>query len=399
MPMNAEALLRDAERTTGLRDWGGEEYFEREFRELLDAMVFSLENEAQLSAAGHRGAELRLRAVLEARLQFIRDRAQDPALKQIRIERPMFIFGLPRSGSTFLHSLIAQDPAVHAPLTWEMVLPSPPPTAADRTHDPRIARVDEIYEAMGLYTPQILALHPFGARQPEECHLMMEIMLLGDNLPGSWKVPTFNRKRSEIGVGLGYRTHRMVLQNLHSTWPDTRIVLKNPGHLFYLRQLLEVYPDALLVQTHRDPARVIPSVAALLGEMRKGASGEAPHLEKIAMGNLRAFAAGVADAQQFRKQSGREQQFFDVHFRPMIADPIGTVAAIYAHYDIELTDAARRAMQRWLDDPANHSPKGKHTLAAYGLDEATIDQAFGDYMAHYGVAFERQAFAASPSPG
>jgi hypothetical protein len=242
---------------------------------------------------------------------------------------------------------------------------------------------------MGLYTPQILALHPFGARQPEECHLMMEIMLLGDSLPGSWKVPTFNKKRNEIGVGLGYRAHRMVLQNLHSTWPGKRIVLKNPGHLFYLRQLLEVYPDALLVQTHRDPAKVIPSVAALLGEMRKGASGEDPRLEKIALGNLRAFAAGVADAQQFRKQSGREQQFFDVHFRATIADPIGTVAQIYTHYDIELTEAAHHAMQQWLDDPASHTPKGKHALADYGLDEAAIDAAFGDYMSHYGVARER----------
>lgn len=389
MPMNAEALLRDAERATGLNDWGGEEYFDREFRELLAALAYSLDHEAGLSAQGYRGANMRLRVALESRLQFIRDRAQDPALKQIRIERPMFIFGLPRSGSTFLQALLAQDPAVHAPLTWEMVMPSPPPALADRANDPRIARVDEMYEAMGLYTPQILVLHPFGARQPEECHLMMEIMLLGDSLPGSWKVPTFNKKRNEIGVGLGYRAHRMVLQNLHSTWQGTRVVLKNPGHLFYLRQLLEVYPDALLVQTHRDPAKVIPSVAALLGEMRKGASGEDPRLEKIALGNLRAFAAGVTDAQQFRNQSGREQQFFDVHFRTMIADPIGTVAGIYAHYDTVLTDAARAAMQRWLDDPASHAPKGKHALADYGLDAAAIDTAFGDYMAHYGVARER----------
>ena len=389
MPLHADELLQDAERVTGLHDWGGDDYFDGEFRKLLAAMVYSLENESALTAQGHRGAELRLRAALEARLQFIDDRRQKPALKHVRIERPMFILGLPRSGSTFLHSLIAQDPAVHAPLTWEMILPSPPPTARDRDNDPRIARVEDIYSAMGQLSPEILALHPSGARQPEECHLMMEIMLLGDNLPACWRMPAFNKQRAATDSMLGYRTHRMVLQNLHSTHLAERIVLKNPGHVFYLRQLLDTYPDALLVQTHRDPAKVIPSVAALLVAMRKASSNDAPPPDKIAMGNLRAFADGLTKAIEFRRQPGMNERFYDVHFRQMIADPIGTVEKVYAHFGIGLSDEARDAMQRWLDDPASRTPKGKHALADYGLDEPAIDRAFDAYMEHYGVQRER----------
>lgn len=388
-PLDPEHLLAEAERITGLRDWGGEEYFEREFRALLAAMVHSLEHESVLTEQGHRGAGLRIAAALEARLGFIADRARWPEIKREQIVRPMFILGLPRSGSTFLHSLMAQDPANRVPLTWEMMLPSPPPTPADQRSDPRIARAESIITAMGLQSPHILALHPFGARRPEECHLMMEIMLLGDNLPACWRMPTFNRHRAATNPLLGYRTHRMVLQNLQYRYRAQRVLLKNPGHIFYLSELLSVYPDALLVQTHRDPVKVIPSVAALLVEMRKASSNDAPPPDKIAAGNLRAFADGLMKTIEFRRRPGSRERFCDVHFRELIADPIGAVERVYAHFDIGLSDDARRAMQRWLDDPANHTPKGRHTLDDYGLTEAAIDEAFGDYMTHYGVARER----------
>jgi hypothetical protein len=346
-PLQTEQLLEIAERTTGLRDWGGDEYFEREFRELLTAMVHSLEHEAALTERGHRGAELRLKAALEARLGFIADRSRWPEIKREQIVRPMFILGLPRSGSTFLHGLMAQDPANRVPLTWEMMLPSPPPTPADE-EDARIARAEAIITAMGLQSHEILALHPFGARRPEECHLMMEIMLLGDNLPACWRMPTFNKLRATNDPLLAYRTHRLVLQNLQYRYRRERVLLKNPGHVFYLSTLLAVYPDALLVQTHRDPAKVLPSVAALLVMMRKASSHTAPPPDKIAIGNLRAFADGLTKAIEFRRQPGMNARFCGVQFRHLIADPIGTVERIYAHFNIDLTSETRRAMRKWL---------------------------------------------------
>jgi Sulfotransferase family len=389
MQQRFDDLIQQAERVTGLRDWGGEQYFDREFRELLKAMLYSLEHESALTDQGRRGAELRLAAALEARLKLISDRARWPQITREQIVRPMFILGLPRSGSTFLHNLMAQDPANRVPQTWEMMLPSPPPTPTDRHADSRIARSESILTAMGLLHPDILALHPFGARQPEECHLMMEIMLLGDNLPACWRMPTFNKQRAATDLLLGYRTHRMVLQNLQFRHRGERVLLKNPGHVFYLPLLLSVYPDALLVLTHRDPAKVIPSVAALLVAMRKASSNDVAPREKIAMGNLRAFANGLTQTIEFRQQPGMNERFCDVNFQQLICNPIATVESLYAHFRIELSGQAREAMRRWLDDPVNHTPKGRHMLADCGLDEARVDDAFHDYMLHYGVARER----------
>ena len=388
--MNAAQLLTAAERVTGLCDWGGVEYFDHEFRQLLEAMLHSLEHETALTERGRRGAELRLAMALEARLRFIDDRKRLPELARENIVRPIFITGLPRSGSTFLHTLMAQDPADHAPLTWEMILPSPPPTRADRGADPRIARVDQLLAAMGLQTPEIVALHPFGARLPEEDHLMTEIMLLGDNLPALWRMPSFNRQRAAIDLAIHFRTHRMVLQNLQAGCRAERMLLKNPGHIFHLEALLAAYPDARIVQTHRDPAKVIPSVAALLVMMRRNSSDDVAPAEKIAVGNLRAFADGLARASRFRQRPGVNEHFCDVHFREMVADPIATVERIYAHFGMPLADEARHAMQAWLADPASRTPKGRHSLAEYGLDEAAIDHAFGEYLEYYGVLRERE---------
>jgi Sulfotransferase family len=388
--MNAAHMLTAAERATGLDDWGGAQYFDREFRLLLEAMVHSLEHESALTGRGRDGAELRLAMALETRLRFIDDRKRLPELEREEIVRPMFITGLPRSGSTFLHTLMAQDPGNRVPLTWEMMLPSPPPTRADSRADPRIARVEHVLAAMGLQTPEIVALHPFGAQLPEEDHLMTEIMLLGDNLPALWRMPSFNRQRAAIDLSMRFRTHRMVLQNLQARHRAERVLLKNPGHVFHLEALLAAYPDARIVQTHRDPAKVIPSVAALLVMMRRNSSRDVAPPQKIAVGNLRAFANGLAGAMQFRQRPGVNEHFCDVHFRQLIADPIGTVERIYAHFNMRLVEQARGAMRAWLADPASRGTKGRHSLAEYGLDEAAIDHAFGDYLEYYAVSRERE---------
>lgn len=388
-PWNAAWWLANAERATGLSDWGGAPYFATEFSALLDALVDSLEREAALHAQGERGAQARLAALLEARLGFINDRKRWPDIAAEQISQPLIILGLPRSGSTFLQTLLSHDPANRVPLTWEMALPSPPPEANSAVEDPRIARMNGILNAMQLRTPEILALHPFGACVPDEDHLMTEIVLLGDNLPALWRMPTYNRLRAAMDPSVAFHTLKMVLQNLQFRDRRERIVLKNPGYVLRLPQLLAAFPDARLIQTHRDPAKVMPSVAALVQMMRRAASDTVAPIEKIARGNLDAFAAGVKHAIAYREQAGLNSRIFDVHFRALIADPMGTVARLYAHFGLPLTDRACETMQRWLNDPASRSPRGQHTLAGCGLDESMIDAAFGDYMTRYQVMRER----------
>jgi hypothetical protein len=389
MTFNAEQLLAEAERTTGLSDWGGDIYFEDSFRKLFAAMVASLHADAQLHEQGLRGAEVRLRAIATARLQFIDDRKKWPEIAGETIEKPLFILGLPRAGSSFLQELIAQDSANRSAQTWEMIFPSPPPEPTSYDTDPRILRCEQLLEAMGLLRPEVTSLHPWGARQPEECHTMMELMCLGDTLPGLWRLSGYNKVRAAVDPREGYRLHRMTLQNLQHRYRGERWVLKSPGHVFYLDHLLAVYPDAQIIQTHRDPAKVMPSVAALLAAMRRGNSSAPLKEDRIALGNLRAFAEGLDRAIEFRRQPGVEEHFYDVHFRDLIADPLATVRAIYRRFSLSLSDEAVEQMQTWLASDDSHSAKAKFTLNQFGLTAAQIDESFEKYLDHYNIELER----------
>lgn len=389
MSVTAEQIMLDAEAVTGAVDWGGPGYFEGEFRNLFSAMVHSALNEARLHTQGLLGAELRLRAMAEARLRFIDDRRRHTGISAELIKKPVFILGLPRAGSTFLHSLLALDPANRNPQTWEMMMPSPPPEQASYSRDPRIDRVRSIYRSMGLERPELTALHPFGAQQAEECHLLMELTALGDFLPGLWRMSSYNKVRAVTDLGIGYQIHRMALQNLQYRFRGERWVLKNPGHVFYLDQLLAVYPDARIIQTHRDPAKVMPSVAALLQIMRQANSDDPVDGERIALGNVRAFATGLAKAVEFRQRPGMNERFHDVHFRQLIAEPMKTVQAIYRQFGLNLSSETVDRMEHWLTSQDAHTAKAKFTLAQFGLDEAKIHSQFAGYMNCYGIAPER----------
>src|SRR5262249_21439339 len=154
---------------------------------------------------------------------------------------------------------------------------------------------------------------------------------------------------------------------------------------FYLEQLLATYPDAMTVQTHRDPARVLPSVTALLLAMRHAGSEDAVPPEKIARANMRAFAEGLERAIEFRRSPEVDARFHDIGFRELVADPLGTVRALYHRFRLSLGAEAEAAMRAWLDDPASHAVRGRHTLEQYGLSTTDIDGAFGSYLAQYRV--------------
>jgi hypothetical protein len=181
----------------------------------------------------------------------------------------------------------------------------------------------------------------------------------------------------------------MALQNLQHRMRGERWVLKNPGHIFHIEELLAVYPDALIVQTHRDPAKVIPSVAALLVAMRRAGSDSPIDGARIAAGNLRAFAGGLRGAIELRKRPEIDRHFFDVHFHELIRNPLEMVRRLYEYFRLPLLPAAVSAMQDWLEGAARHATKTSFTLGQFGLREQDIESGFGSYIEHYGVLRER----------
>lgn len=385
----AEAMLRAAQASTGLDDWGGEALFGAEFVTLFTAMRNSIVTDAQLLPHALAGAELRLRAMAETRLRVIEDRKLDPGIAAEVIRAPIIVLGLPRAGSTFLHTLLAQDPANRAPLSWEMLLPSPPPTGDDPA---RIALAERLLDGIGELDPRMRDFHHGGPREPEECQMMFEHVALGDILPGHWRLSSYNKVRAGVRDAVPYGTHHMVLQALQHGQPGRRLALKYPGHIFHLDALLAHYPDALLVQTHRDPAKVIASVTATVAMMRRVCSNAPLREESIAKGNLAAYARVLAETMARRAADpALDQQICDVHFRGLIADPIGTVRAVYAHFGLALSSEAEVAMRAWLQNAESHMAKRKFTLAEFGLGEDDVEAGFAGYIEHYGIARERPA--------
>jgi hypothetical protein len=397
MRMDAEHLLAEAERRCGLDDWGGEAYFEGAFRALFGALVMSMRDEADLNERGWRAADLRLRGMLDARLSMIEERKQVPEIEDEQIVRPIFVLGLPRSGSSFLQALLAQDPDNIAPTTAQFFFPAPLHGTARDGEDASKALTHEIQKSLGMFDPGIQALHPWSDAQPEECHFAMELLGWSEQLAASWRVPTYNLLRVRY-LREAFATHRMVLQHLQHRRGGGRFTLKSPGHLLRLKELLAAYPDALIVQTHRDPARVMPSLTAFLVALRKIGSDSLVPGDKLARANLRAFSEVLMKVIEFRGRSEAGQQFHDVLFTDIVRDPIGSVRSIYERFGLKLQGLAVEAMQAWLHNPANDTPRGSYTLDEYGMDERMIEEHFGRYLDHYAIPRERSGHRRAIDP-
>ena len=186
--LDDQSMIAEAERATGLNDWGGDD-----FREPLRVLVDALNDEAQLHEQGERIAQRHLHDVLCGRLKMAADRTRLPGIAAEKIIAPVFVIGLPRSGTTFLHNLLTQDPANRSPATWEIMFPSPPPEQEMWRDDPRIEQCQRKLQEIGFLDEGLQAIHPFGARRPEECNFIWEYTLRTVNYMAWWNVPSYTK--------------------------------------------------------------------------------------------------------------------------------------------------------------------------------------------------------------
>jgi hypothetical protein len=377
-------LMAAAEAATGCRDWG-----DPLFEAPLGLLVDDLHRHAALNELGLRRTERRLGDALQARLRLVDDRKREPSVADEIIRKPIFVIGLPRAGTTFLHALLAQDPAHRSPATWEIRAPSPWPEEATYHADPRIAETDEALRFEGFMDEAVQAAHPFGARRAEECNFMWEASLLSVNFMAMWNVPNYRALLYATDFLPVYREHRAFLQQLQHRFRRDRWVLKSPAHSAWLPELLTVYPDACIVQCHRDPAKVIPSLSSNLVALRRLFSDQV-ETGDFGMAKLQADSLDVVS--RVRARPGVGTHFFDAHYLDVQADPLAVVRAIYAHFDLPYTPATQASMQAFLarDRTAHASgPRHSYTLEQYGIDLREIDSAMGPYVRQYGVRLER----------
>ena len=382
--LEADQLLSKARRQTGLDDFGDDG-----FQEPLRRLIASLERDGGLTVLGRIIARDDLVRLLSNRLRVVETCKRHPEIEAGAIERPLFILGLPRTGTSILHELLAQDPANRVPMTWEVMHPFPPPEQATFDTDPRIAQVERRFAGVDRVIPNFKAIHPLGARLPQECVAITQHEFMSLVWHTTFRVPSYQVWLDTADHRSVYVAHRRWLQYLQWKVPATQWVLKSPGHLWNLDALLAVYPDARVVQTHRDPLRVLASLVSLICTLRSMASDAVDPHEIGADWTVR-LAAGLTRTMRVRERGLlAPQQVFDLHFHEFMRDEIAMVRRIYRHFDRPLSAEAETRMRSFLaQNRADKHGRHTYTLAFGGLDERSERPRYAEYQERYGIPSE-----------
>jgi hypothetical protein len=349
----------------------------------LSELTASLEEDVTMNANGHARALHALHDDLRRLKAIVDDRARYPGIADVQIRQPLFILGLPRCGTSFLHAMIDGDPQVRTPLMWEVAEPSPPPEAASFDSDPRIARFDDHLRAqLGGDFHELLKAHPLGARIPQECGSIMTTSFQSSNPCMFNRLPRFYAWFKGIDATFRYDVHKMWLQHLSWHNPRTHWVLKIQEHMYKMPALRAVYPDAIFVQPHRDPTTVIASISQLIRVIREPAY-DCQDLHALGREFLQLWWDGVKCLIDYRAQHP-DLPIYDVPYRDLVARPVPAIRGMYERFGWEFTPAAEQGIFDWL----RGNPAGKHGTRSYsleelGLTEAQVRARFAEYIELY----------------
>ncbi len=382
---DVNALMEAAEAQTGLSDWG-----EEDIRRALEFLCYSLNEESRMHTAGAELVRARLSGQLANRLVLMEDRKRYPEIARQEIKRPLIVFGLPRSGTTHMHNLLAAHPGTRAPRLWEMMIPSPPPEQANYESDPRIKILGDAMNQEGFFSEDLQVAHPLHHNRPEESGGILEYAGVGMMAAAMCGLPSYDAVRAHLDFRPVYQFHRKFLQHLQSRNPGIWWVLKSGELHYHLEELFDVHPDACVVFIHRDPGRTIPSIASLSRALRRITTPPQDiHMEGEAWDLLRSYALSMNRMIDLRKRGLYESQILDVHYADLVREPMAVVERIYARFDLPLTEGAQAAMAAYLRaNPQNRLGKHRYGLADFGLSEDDIEHYYGRYIDHYGVRRE-----------
>jgi hypothetical protein len=380
--------MAEASRRTGLSDWG-----DRRFEKGLCVLLESLRKNAYLNHSGWIRMHRSIVRNLVTRLQINEEIKRNNEILREKIVRPLFIVGIPRSGTTMLQRLLSRDPGNRFLPFWEALFPALSTSIEPGENDMRIARAEKRIRRVREKWPGYEALHPLGVWQPEECNYLLR---------NTFESPTFVELatmkhywdwlwKQDLKPAYGY--YRLQLQLLQSHYNRKRWILKSPLHLFALDALLGVFPDACVVQTHRDPLKAIPSACSLTQTLWNRWPSIWSRIPAVSRLSRYALGRGsVEDWARILKRSDRARetsdtlQFYDVHYDDLVQDPVGTVRAIYGHFGLKYDDLFERRMHEWLKE----NPHGKHgehrySLGQFGLKREDVMDRFSRYCERYKI--------------
>lgn len=381
-----EALIAQAREWAGSDDFGAEFDEKETWREGLGLLCDGFVSEARLNDLGAEIAALDIVRALKNRLQIVDWRKTHPEIAEQKIERPIFIVGQPRTGTTILFDLLAQDPALRPPLTWEVDAPLPVPQPDTYDTDPRIAETQASLEMSEQIIPGFMSWHPMGAQVGQECVRVTASQFCSMIFSVQYRLPTYYKwLLYKADHRQAYRFHRIFLQHLQSG-VSGQWLLKSPAHLWTLDALVETYPDAVIVQTHRDPLKVISSISALTNHLRRMASDETS-IRDCAVQSCEEIVVGLQRGMALR-ESLPAGQVIDVQFADFMRDPFATIRSLYGRLDRELTPVAEQRMRDHLAAHPGDGGGGRYHWADTGLDAEELREQTAAYQQHYGVPTE-----------
>ena len=357
-------LLDVARRQAGLSDFG-----DSSFLEPLGRLIESLRAEARLNPVGGLATRYDLIRLLVNRLQMEEDRKRNPGIVEEEIRRPIIITGLPRTGTTFLHNLLALDPASRVPLTWETMYPSPPPEAATYRTERRIRLADRQICWFHHLLKGFNRIHPIGACLPEECLVIFSHSFLSYQFETTHRLPSYLDWLEVQDLRPAYEVHRRFLQHLQWRCPGERWILKAPAHMFDFKAMFCAYPDACVVMTHRDPIDVTASNASLTATLRAAFSDD-----------VDPFEVGPECSQRWAKAIGRAlhsrdlgcapaERFLDLYYVDLLADPVAAVRKVYARFDLLFPEGMKERIHQFLhQNPKDRFGKHHYSLEEFGLN-------------------------------
>jgi hypothetical protein len=372
-------LHQNATAAIGLADFG------TDYLEGLTRLLQAFDTEAPFTPEGREFARGAVVGTLISRLYTQQGWRENPKYRDTRICRPLVIIGIPRTGTTALHRLLAMDHQFQGLDRWLATSPMVRPPRDTWAHHPRyqaeVANLTLFYGVM----PQMRAAHEMAADEVDECYEVLKQNFIHNTFASMFQIPGYDEWMLAQDQRPNYRRYADVLRLIGSADAGKPWLLKNPCHFWHLDLLFEVFPDACIVQTHRDPVKAIPSVCSVLHMTRRISSGEATDPTLIGPRELNVSGNGIDRVMRVRQR--HKDQVIDVLHRDFHANPMHTVQQIYERFGFKLTAATEARMNAWISS----NPLGKHgehryDLGQFGINEQAIRGRFKEYMETFSLS-------------
>lgn len=348
----------------------------------LKQLIDSIQKEANVNTFGALAIKSLLERTIYNRLKVEQVLQRDASIEQQPIQRPIFIIGMPRTGTTILHALMHEDPANRSPLAWECLVPYPVPRPESFEDNPQLHAIQKELNQLFQLVPDFKKKHYMDADTPQECLGINALDCNSFQTAAQVYIPSymewFGNQADKLET---MRFHKRFLQYLQSGGVSSeRWLLKSPVHLLRLEEIFEVYPDACIVMTHRHPNKVVPSAASLVSSVRSLYS-DTEDATRTGTEQAAVWSDYFNRFLDARKRLNKEHQIIDLKFEDFVGNQVQTVQQIYDYFDLELSPTAKQKMEHFIAQ----NPKDKHgahlySLADFGLTEQGIAQQFERYI-------------------